>query len=94
MTGKTKTIEKLNSTEMDFRRSSVRILRRDKIINILITQKMNVTRSLLVGVKNEKNTVGGIQWMDGGRLPKKTMKYQNKGQKKNGWLKLPRMDDI
>ena len=44
---KAKTVAKLNSTEMDFWRRSARISRKDKIRNIIIKHKMNVTRSLL-----------------------------------------------
>jgi len=43
---KGKTVAKLNYTEMDFWRRSVRISRNDKIRNTIIKQKMNVTRSL------------------------------------------------
>jgi hypothetical protein len=44
---KAKTIAKLNSTKLDFWRRSARISRKDKIMNNIIKQKMNVTRSLL-----------------------------------------------
>ena len=44
---KAKKVPKLNSTEMDFRRRSARISRKDKIRNIIIKQKMYVARSLL-----------------------------------------------
>ena len=53
---KTKTAAKLNSTEMDFRRRSARISRKDKIRNTIIKQKMNVTRSLLDDIKTK------LQW--------------------------------
>ena len=43
---KAKTMVKLSSTEMDFWRHSARISRKDKIRNTVIKQKMNVTRSL------------------------------------------------
>ena len=43
---KEKRVAKLNSTEMDFRRRSARISRKDKIRNTIIKQKMNVTRSI------------------------------------------------
>jgi len=50
---KAKTIAKLNSTEMDFRRRSARISRKDKIRNNIIKQKMNVVRSLLDDIKTQ-----------------------------------------
>jgi len=39
--GVKKTVEKLNSTEMDFWWRSARISRKDKIRNTIIKQKMN-----------------------------------------------------
>ena len=50
---KGKMVEKLNSTEMDFRQHSARISRKDKIRNTIIKHKMNVTRSLLDDVKTK-----------------------------------------
>jgi len=44
---KAKTVTKLNSTEIDFRRRSARISRKDKIRNTVIKQNTNVTRSFL-----------------------------------------------
>ena len=44
---KAKMVAKLNSTEMDFWRRSVRLSVKDKIRKTVIKQKMNVTRSLL-----------------------------------------------
>ena len=54
---KAKTTAKLNSTEMDFWRRSARISRKDKIRNIIIKQKMNVTRSILDDIKTKQ-----LQW--------------------------------
>jgi 23S rRNA maturation mini-RNase III len=54
---KAKTTAKLNSTEMDFWRRSVRISRKDKIRTNVIKEKMNVTRSLLEDVKTKQ-----LQW--------------------------------
>jgi hypothetical protein len=51
---KAKTVAKLNSTEMDFRRRSARISGKDKIRNIAIKQKMNVIRSLLEDIKTKQ----------------------------------------
>jgi hypothetical protein len=51
---KVKTVAKLNSTEMDFRRRSARISRKDKIRNTIIKQKMNVARSLLDDIKTKQ----------------------------------------
>jgi hypothetical protein len=51
---KAKTVAKLNSTEMGFCRRSARISRKDKIMNTIIKQKMNVTRSLLDDIKTKQ----------------------------------------
>jgi hypothetical protein len=51
---KAKMIAKLNSTEMDFWRRSARISRKDNIRNIIIKQKMKVTRSLLDDIKTKQ----------------------------------------
>jgi outer membrane protease len=52
---KAKTVAKLNSTEMDFRRRSARISRKDKIRNTsIIKQKMNVTGSILDDIKSKQ----------------------------------------
>ena len=68
---KAKTVEKLNSTEMDFWRRSARISRKDKIRNNVIKQKMNITRFLLEGIKTKQlKLYGHVQRMDEGRLPK------------------------
>ena len=68
---KAKTVEKLNSTEMDFWRRSARISRKDKIRNNVIKQKMNVTRFLLEDIKTKQlKLYGHVQRMDEGRLPK------------------------
>ena len=39
---------------MDFWRHSARISRKDKVRNIIIKQKMNVTRSLLDDIKTKQ----------------------------------------
>jgi len=54
---KTKTLAKINSTEMDFWGRSALISRKDKIRNIIIKQKMNVARSLLDDIKTKQ-----LQW--------------------------------
>jgi hypothetical protein len=51
---KAKTLAKLNSTEMDFWRHSPRISRKDKIRNTTIKQRVNVTRSVLDGIKTKQ----------------------------------------
>ena len=51
---KSRTISKLNSTEMDFWRRSARISRRDKIRNSVIKQKMNVQNSIIDFIKNKQ----------------------------------------
>ena len=69
---KAKPVAKLNSTEMDFWRSSVRISWKNKIGNNIIKQKMNLTRSLLEHIKTEQlKLYGNVQRMEEGRLPKK-----------------------
>ena len=68
---KAKTVGKLNSTQMDFRRRSVRISWKDKIRNNIIKQKMIVRRSLLEDIKTKQlKWYGHVQRMEGGRLPK------------------------
>ena len=54
---KAKMVAKLSSTEMDFWRGSARISEKDKIMNTLIKQKMNVKRSLLDDIKTKQ-----LQW--------------------------------
>jgi len=72
---KAKTVAKLNSTEMDFWRRSVRISRKDKIRNNIIKQKMNVTTSVLDDIKTKQlQWFGHVQRMEEGRLPKEVMK--------------------
>jgi len=58
MVFKSKKVAKLNSTEMDFWRCSARISRKDKIMSIIIKQKMNVIRSLLDVLK--PNNFNGV----------------------------------
>jgi len=82
---KAKTVAKLNSTEMDFWRRSARISRKDKIRNIVIKQKMNVTRSLLDDIKTKHlKWCGHVQRMEEGRLPKKVMKWSPPGRRERG----------
>ena len=72
---KAKTTPKLNSTEMDFWRRSARISRKDKIINTIIKQKMNVTMSLLDDITTKQlQWYGHVQRMEEGRLPKEVIK--------------------
>ena len=61
---KAQTTAKLNSTEMDFWRCSVRISRKDKIRNIIIKQKMNVTRSLLDDINTLAASYLNTQWLN------------------------------
>ena len=71
MVFKAKTVGKLNSTEMDFRRRSARISWKDKIRNNIIKQEMNVTKSLLEDIKAEQlKCYGYVQRLEEGRLPK------------------------
>jgi hypothetical protein len=64
---KAKMVAKLNSTEMDFWRRSVRLSVKDKIRKTVIKQKMNVTRSLLddINIKQLK-WYGHFQRMEEG----------------------------
>ena len=67
-------VAKLNSTEMDFWRRSLRISRQDKIRNNIIKQKMNVTKSLLEDIKTKQlKWCGHVQRMEEGRLPKEKL---------------------
>jgi len=78
-------VAKLNSTEMDFWRQSARISRIDRIRNTIIEQKMNVTRSVLDGIKTKQlKWYGHVQRMEEGRLPKKVMKWSPPGRRKRG----------
>ena len=80
-----KTVEKLNSTEMDFWRRSARISRKDKIRNIIIKQKMNLIRSLLEDINTKQlQWYGHVQRMEEGRLPKEVMKWRPPGRRKRG----------
>ena len=55
---------------MDFWRRSAGISRKDKIINTIIKQKMNVTKSLLGDIKTKQlQWYGHVQRMEEGRLP-------------------------
>jgi len=82
---KANTISKLNSTEMDYWRRPARISRKDKIRNIIIKQKMNVTRSLLDDIKTKQlKWYGHVQRMEEGKLPKKVMKWSPPGRRKRG----------
>jgi hypothetical protein len=54
---------------MDFWRRSARISRKDKIRNIVIKRKLNVTRSLLDNIKiKQLQWYGHVQRMEEGRL--------------------------
>ena len=82
---KAKTVSKLNSTEMEFWRRSARISRKDKIRDIVIKQKLNVTRSLLDDIKTKQlKWYGHVQRMEEGRLPKKVMKWSPPERRKRG----------
>ena len=84
-----KTVAKLNSTEIDFRRRSARIFRKDKIMNAVIKQKVNVVRSLLDDIGNKQlQWYGHVQRMEEGRLPKEVMKWSPPGRRKQGRPKL------
>jgi len=62
---KAERIAKLNSTEIDFWRRSARISMKDKIRNTIITEKMNVTRSLLDDIKTKQlKWYGNVQRME------------------------------
>jgi len=74
---------------MDFWRRSARISRKDKIRNAIITQKMNVARSLLDNIKTKRlQWYGNVQRMEEGRLPKEVTKWSPPGRRKRGRLKL------
>jgi hypothetical protein len=86
---KAKTVAKLNSTEMEFWRRSARISRKDKIRNITIKQRMNVTRSLLDDIKTKQpQCYGHFQRMEEGRLPKEVIKWRPPGSRKRRRPKL------
>jgi len=68
---------------MDFWRRSARISRKDKIINTVIKQKMNVTRSLLDDIKiKQLQWYGHVQRMEEGRLTKTSDEMASTRKKK------------
>jgi len=70
---------------MDFWRRSARISRKDKIKKTIITQKMNIVRSLLDDIKTKQlQWVGHVQRMEEGKLPKEVMKCSPPGRRKRG----------
>jgi hypothetical protein len=74
---KTKTVAKLNFTEMDLWRRSSRVSRKDKFRNTIIKQKMNVTRFLLDDIKTKQlHWYGHVQRVEEGRLLKGVMKWR------------------
>jgi hypothetical protein len=78
-----KTVVKLNSTEIDFWRRSVRISKKDKIRNSAIKQRMNVTRSVVDGIKTKQlQWYGHVQRMEEGSLPKKSYEMASITKKK------------
>jgi len=92
---KTKTVAKLNSTEMDLWWHSPRISRKDKIRNTIIKQKMNVVRSLLHNIKTKQlQWYGHVQRMEEGRLSKEVKKWCPPGRKKWGRTKLTLAEGI
>jgi len=65
--------------------TSARISRKDKIRNIIIKQKTNVTGSLLDDIKTKQlKWYGHVQRMEDGRLPEKVMKWSQPGRRKRG----------
>jgi len=70
---------------MEFWRRSAPISRKDKIRNIIIKQKINVTTSLLDDIKTQQlKWYGHVQRMEEGRLPKKIMRWSPPGRRKRG----------
>jgi hypothetical protein len=67
----------------------VTAIRKDKIRNTIIKQKMEVTRSLLDYIKPKQlRWYGHVQRMEEGRLPKEVMKWHPTGRRKLGRPKL------
>ena len=78
------------STEMGFWRRSARISRKDKIKNIIIKQKMNVTRSHLDDIKTKQlQWYGHVSRREEGRLPKGVTKWRSPGRRKRGRPNVP-----
>ena len=74
---------------MDFWRRSARISRKDKFRNSIITQIMNVVRSILDDIKTQQlQWCGHVQRMEEGRLPKEVTKWRPLGRRKRGRSKL------
>ena len=75
---------------MDFWQRSARISRKDKIINNIIKQQMNVTRSVLEDIKTKQpQWYGHVQRMGEGRLPKKVLEWRPSGEEIEVDLNLP-----
>ena len=75
---------------MDFWRRSAWISRKDKIRNIIIKQKMNVTRSLLDDIKTQQlKWYVHVQRMEEGRLSKNLWNGVQQEEENKVDLKLP-----
>ena len=75
--------------------TSARISRKDKIRNIIIKQKTNVTRSLLDDINTKQvKCYGHVQRMEEGRLPKNVMKWSSLGRRKRGRPKATWAEEI
>ena len=80
---KSRTISKLNSTEMDFWRRSARISRRDKIGNSVIKQQTNVQKSLIDFIKNKQlKWYGHVKRMTEDIFPRKVLEWVAPGRKR------------
>ena len=80
---KAKMVAKLNSTEMDFRRRSARISKKDKIRNSIMKQIMNLARSLLDDTKTRQlQWYGHVQRMEEGEIAKRSYEMASIRKKK------------
>ena len=74
---------------MDFWRRSARISSKDKIMNSIIKQKMNVVRYLLDDIETKQlQLYGHVQRMEEGRFPKEVMEWSPPGRRKQRRSKL------
>ena len=83
-----KTTAEINSTVKDFWRLSARICRKDKIINNIIKQKLNVTRSPVEDIKTKQLQCADMstEWRRGGY--QKSTEMAAIREKKTGGPKL------
>jgi len=83
---------RVKATEMDALRRSLRISRKERIINVTIRQEIGLEETIIKEIEqNQLNYYGHIQRMAEGRLPKIALKWMPKqkrtrGRPKKNWM--------